>query len=232
MAPKRPPKVSCLLITADRDAFAQCAIDCYESQTYPHKELVIVDSGVKPLNLTGRLPVTYQRVTSKLSLGELRNLALSIADGEYFIQWDDDDYSSPSRIQIQYEHARGRCASVFRRVTLLWPARQYSAISKPRFWEATLMARRDLNLSFPALCHAEDTPVIESMIRSRVPFGIIDQPELYYYIFHGSNTSTPQHFAKLCAYPSVVPIRFRDSFRKLPANLKRLLIPPAGVLRT
>jgi glycosyltransferase involved in cell wall biosynthesis len=181
-----------------------------------------------PLDLTERIgpipSLKYHRVTATLSLGELRNLALSIAEGEYFVQWDDDDYSSPNRIQVQYEHTRNKPASVLRRVILLWPARRYSAISNPRFWEATLMARRDLNLSFPPLDSAEDTPVIESMIRNRVPFGIVDQPDLYYYIVHGNNTSSPQHLAKLCAYPSVFPMRFDDIFAKLPPNLRRVLL--------
>lgn len=221
------PKISCLLVTANRQAFAHCAIDCYESQTYPNKELIVVDSGPAAMDLSdqiGRISsMKYHRVGTALSLGGLRNLALSLAEGEYFVQWDDDDYSAPTRIRVQYEHTRGRAASVLRRVTLVWPARHYSAISKARFWEGTLMARRDLNLKFPAVNCAEDTPVIESMIRNRTPFGIIDQPDLYYYIFHGNNTSSPQHIAKLCGYPSVSPLPFAQIWAKLPPKLRCVL---------
>ena len=224
---KRPPKVSCLLVTGNREAFAQCAIDAYAAQTYSHKELVIVDSGNTPLDLTNRADVPgirYFRALSGRTLGELRNLALSLARGEYFIQWDDDDYSAPERVQVQWEYTRNKAASIMRRVILIWPERLYSAISKPRLWEGTLMARRDLQLRFPPLPRAEDTPVIEGMIKARIPLGIIDEPELYHYIYHGNNTSSRQHFAKLCAYPSIIPLPFEKVFAKLPAALKQTLL--------
>ena len=38
----------------------------------------------------------------KLTLGELRNLSVQYAQGEYVCQWDDDDYYSPLRLYEQY----------------------------------------------------------------------------------------------------------------------------------
>ena len=37
------PKVSCLMVTRQRYVFAQRAIACFRRQTYPNKELIIVD---------------------------------------------------------------------------------------------------------------------------------------------------------------------------------------------
>jgi glycosyltransferase involved in cell wall biosynthesis len=66
-----------------REGFRLGAIECYESQTYPLRELVIVeDEG---------------------TVGAKRNLACSRVKGEIICHWDDDDWSQPERIQDQVE---------------------------------------------------------------------------------------------------------------------------------
>lgn len=54
------------------------AIDCYEAQTWPNRELVIVED-----------PGT---------VGLKRNIACNRSEGEYICHWDDDDWSHPDRI--------------------------------------------------------------------------------------------------------------------------------------
>ena len=39
------PKISCLMITANRLHIAKRAIKCFADQSYPNKELIIIDDG-------------------------------------------------------------------------------------------------------------------------------------------------------------------------------------------
>lgn len=59
------------------------AIRCYESQTYPNRELVLVD---------GRQFAT---------IGETRNCGNDTATGDIIAHFDDDDWSHPNRIAEQ-----------------------------------------------------------------------------------------------------------------------------------
>jgi glycosyltransferase involved in cell wall biosynthesis len=101
------PKVSCLMVTADRRRFVRRALLCYRRQTYPHRELVIVDDGREPLDdlLTGFAPgeVLYHRLARNPGnvLGRLRNISLELATGDLCANWDDDDWYHPDRLAVQ-----------------------------------------------------------------------------------------------------------------------------------
>jgi glycosyltransferase involved in cell wall biosynthesis len=82
------PLVSCIMPTmAGREVFRQQALECYESQTWSHKDLVVVDS-----------PGT---------VGAKRNIAVAMSRGEILCHWDDDDWSAPGRIEDQVRRLLG-----------------------------------------------------------------------------------------------------------------------------
>ena len=97
------PLVSCVLPTKNRAAFIPYAIACYQSQIYPHKELVIVDSGHDDTH--ARLPsdpsIRYISAGADLPVGEMRNLCAKHAKGEFICHFDSDDWSAPERITDQ-----------------------------------------------------------------------------------------------------------------------------------
>lgn len=101
------PKVSCLMVTADRRRFVRRALLCYRRQTYPRRELVIVDDGNEPLDdlLAGFPPdeVRYHRLAKGPGnvLGRLRNISLELARGDLCANWDDDDWYHPDRLDLQ-----------------------------------------------------------------------------------------------------------------------------------
>lgn len=95
------PRVSCILPTADRLAFALEAIRCFDRQDFPSRELVVVDDGEDSRlasSVQGRTDVQYLRLDRRYNLGEKRNLACQAARGEIIVHWDDDDWSSPARV--------------------------------------------------------------------------------------------------------------------------------------
>lgn len=107
------PKISCLLVTANgRFEYLKRSIQCYIDQTYPHKELVVVNEGPKEYqNLLDRHIQELQRddircvwLNGIYTLGGLRNISVGLADGELLCQWDDDDFSTPQRLSSQFSH--------------------------------------------------------------------------------------------------------------------------------
>src|SRR5947208_4146282 len=100
-----PPLISCIMPTGGRAAFARQAVQYFLRQTWPNKELVIVDDGDEDL---GReLPVDrrirYIQMPRKLSIGEKRNLAIEASQGTLLAHWDDDDWYAPHRLEAQPE---------------------------------------------------------------------------------------------------------------------------------
>lgn len=95
------------MVTANRKRIASRAIKCFERQTYANKELVIVDDGKQDYSdLLSNIPpsdVNYVRIKQKerIKLGELRNISLDAAKGDFLIQWDDDDWYHEDRIRLQ-----------------------------------------------------------------------------------------------------------------------------------
>jgi hypothetical protein len=97
--------VSCIMPTADRRIFVPQAIRYFQRQTYPHRELVILDDGRQ--ELTDLIPsdsrVRYVRMDHKATMGAKHNLACELARGEVIVHWDDDDWMADWRLSYQVE---------------------------------------------------------------------------------------------------------------------------------
>ena len=103
--PSPIPLVSCILPTKNRAAYIGDALRSYQSQTYPHKELVIVDNGDDSTEALVRthagVDVRYVRVGGKLTTGDMRNLCAKYAQGTIICHFDSDDWSAPERVTDQ-----------------------------------------------------------------------------------------------------------------------------------
>lgn len=104
---KDTPLVSCVMPTygrlnkgIDGSSLLNEAVESFLRQTYPNKELVIVNDApnqtivfdhpdVKVINCDKRFP----------SLGLKRNFTVEQSSGEYIVTWDDDDISLPNRLE-------------------------------------------------------------------------------------------------------------------------------------
>ncbi|MCP5151013.1 MAG: glycosyltransferase [Chromatiales bacterium] len=199
-----PPLVSCLMVTARRVELALRAVECFRRQTYPTRELVVVDDDPDPTLGTAlarlRDPsIRHLRLApGEASLGALRNHAVQQARGALIAQWDDDDLSDPARLEIQVSAllAARADACLLSRERLWWPARHCIAISGPRAWEGSMLARRDALAPYPDRDRGEDTPVVARLARHH-RLAVLDAPWLYTYVFHGRNTFDTAHFEAL-----------------------------------
>lgn len=195
-------EVSCLMVTRGDPHRVRHSIRGFLEQSIASKELIIV-TDVPPQSLvmvrsefsSENIRWIFSDPNRKLSLGELRNLSIESASGQYIAQWDDDDLYDPTRLeqQIQTIKKNNTTACMLSRWTIWWPNKNRLFISHSRAWEGTLVCTRSAMPRYPALSKAEDTVLIkELMARNDVVF--LDAPRLYIYVVHGSNTWHDAHF--------------------------------------
>lgn len=102
------PLVSAIMPTRDRTKLAALAIDSFFSQSYPNKELVILDD-LDDRSFPHFDPimhpegVIYRLMPYLAGIAEKRNLCVEYANGEIIMHFDSDDWSAPERMGNQVE---------------------------------------------------------------------------------------------------------------------------------
>lgn len=95
--------VSCVCPTKNRVDWIPRAVECFQSQTYPNLEMLIVhDPGYSAVFEDERIRVI--EAPSGITLGAKRNFACSQARGEIIANFDDDDWSDPGRVLEEVNH--------------------------------------------------------------------------------------------------------------------------------
>jgi len=94
------PKVSCILITADRPTFINIAIENFLEQDYVNRELIIIDDGQESCHhlIPDVSNIRYFYSKALGTLGRKRNIACEKATGEIIVHMDDDDWYAPNWI--------------------------------------------------------------------------------------------------------------------------------------
>ncbi len=110
------PLVCCICLTKDRPGYLKQAVECFKSQTYAEKHLVILDTGnpfVRMDDIFAGLTTCRDHSIAGHSIGWLRNHCLEkcqwpiVPDRATIIaHWDDDDWSAPERLSDQVRHFR------------------------------------------------------------------------------------------------------------------------------
>jgi hypothetical protein len=205
--PERRPAISCLMVTADRPEQARLSIACFARQTYPERELVVVDNGADAA-ASARLaeivreadgaPAPIRLISAPagaLSLGELRNLSVEHAQGAYLATWDDDDLSDPLRLAVEFRALvqTGSQACALSRALVWCPKRRLLAARRVRFWENTMLCERGALPRYEPLARSEDRVAVDAIIAS-ARMAYIDHPRLYVYVGHAANTTGFRNF--------------------------------------
>jgi len=188
--------VSAIMPTRGRPAMAQDALSCFRRQTWPWRELIIIDdldsrSFSEPPQAPG---VHYHLLERRASVGAKRNIAIKRSRGDFIVHWDDDDLSNPVRIANQVEHLTdsphvqivGYGAVQFTDGRDWW---MYRSPDSCFALGTSLMYRRAWwdSHRFPDLPIGEDT-VFLSQARGRI--AVYDCNGLMFCRIHGGNTST------------------------------------------
>ena len=178
-----------------RNALAREAVRCFVEQTYRPRELLILNEGEESLGLEGEniREIRIGRVATR-TLGDLRNLALELASGDWVIQWDDDDWYGPQRIEEQMGARRPGSA------VLLEDIVQYSLCRHSGFrteWASgfpgSILHERSTGARYPSLSRGEDV-VFQKQFRDIIV--VRSERPLYIYRHHTQNTWEEQHIMR------------------------------------
>lgn len=194
------PRVSCIMPTRDRSTFAHLAVGDFLDQSYPDKELIVLDNGETPVTLPSHPSIRYVRHARHDPIGTLRNVACELASGEYIAHWDDDDWYAPWRLDYQVGDCRGDAGDIAGLSHLLfwdplagnaWQYR-YPADRQPWVHGGTMLYRRDYwrRHPFPEIDVGEDVRFVWSALDARIVAHADDR--FYVGIVHAGNTSPKQ----------------------------------------
>ncbi len=163
------PMVSCIMPTLDRRRFVPRAIQYFQRQDYPAKELVILDDGRDPVaDLVPDDPrIVYRRLEHRVVLGAKRNLACELAKGSIIVHWDDDDWQARHRLSTQVARLVQTgsdlcgCRALYFYDPATGQAWRYAWSRTGRIWAAgsSLGYRKDLwkRSPFPEVATGEDS---------------------------------------------------------------------------
>src|SRR6185503_427098 len=96
--------VSAVMPTRGRVALARLAVDCFLSQTYSDKELVILDDYDEPSfpdGITHPLVRYFRTENIRYQIPIKRNRVNALANGAVIFHLDSDDWSAPDRMALQ-----------------------------------------------------------------------------------------------------------------------------------
>ena len=196
MSSSERPLVSCLCVTEDRAAFLPWLLRGYDAQTYPHRELVVVDSSREPWDFPERADVRVVSMGHGSWIPAKRNRALEEARGEVVMWFDDDDWQHPERVErLVAVLARGApyagpAAGWFIDVRTLRCRRHvsrgciFNGLAFQR--EVAASVRFDLGVR-----KASDTRYLRALARQHGPGRIVPWT-LFAWLCHDSNISNPR----------------------------------------
>lgn len=187
------PLITCVMVTGkspDRKRLALQAIRSYLQQTYTRRELLIVNDADWDL---GDGEGIREIKVSPRTLGELRNVGLEEAHGEWICQWDDDDYSHPVRLERQLAVAEpDKCVLLSKQVRYNFEEDSAFAAKVGEGIPGTILHPRTEQRYLPEGKH-EDSHFWKDVWGPERRVLLTDVPWLYFRFYHGSNTWHARH---------------------------------------
>lgn len=196
-------KVSCIMPTYNRRKFVRFALDLFQQQDYPNRELIIVDDGSDPIGdlVEGLENIRYLRLSQRASIGEKRNLACQHATGDLIAHWDDDDWYSSDRLRYQVTPILASKADITgldNGFVLELPSGEFWTINsglhqqlfKGNVHGGTLVYRKELlnhGLRYPNANLAEDAYLLHYAMQRGQRLVRLANPGVFVYVRHGRN---------------------------------------------
>lgn len=201
-----PPLVSCVCLTTapKRAAYLPDAVRAFRWQTYPDRELVIVNDG-EPLTSSDPMirVVNLPAIGRRWTLGEKRNVGVREARGDYLATWDDDDVSMPERLAHQVaEMERTRAdAALADAMAVADDALRLVGVchrGTSRPVQASAMLRRSAVVAaggYPVADYREDAELLERL-RLYVRAHVITLPGCEWYIMRRHRQNVTHEFGE------------------------------------
>lgn len=186
--PEEFPLVSAIMLagrTALPDVLA--AINCFQAQTYPYKELIIVNNAknqfdAAALNIQAQRNVALIDTPYPFFAGMARNFGISTANGRILAQFDPDYWYAPNRLEAQIATIASEQATV----SVLASTLQYSFVSGRASYQqndrnailGTMVFVRPQNIDHPNLDKQEELGLLEKLQNAGGKVVSLPTPEL------------------------------------------------------
>ena len=97
------PLISAIMLAGDnQQKDIDNAVECFKNQSYPNKELILVDDKLQHISDPGDNEVKLATPEAKLSSGMARNYALSLINGHIIVQFEPYYWYAANRITAQF----------------------------------------------------------------------------------------------------------------------------------
>jgi glycosyltransferase involved in cell wall biosynthesis len=197
------PLASCIMPTFNRRKYIPQALQSFQQQDYPERELIIVDDGSDPVEdlIPPAANIRYLRLPRRASIGAKRNLACQHAQGEIIAHWDDDDWYASDRLRYQAApiiQGQADLTGLENAFVLQLPQAEFWGID-PHLHQrlfvgnvhgGTLVYRKELwskGLRYPEVNLAEDASFIFRATRMGKRLTKLSNPGVFVYVRHGGN---------------------------------------------
>jgi len=162
-------------------------IDCFRAQTYPNKELVVVNNApnqfsASDLNIMAEENVFLVDTPVEFSAGMARNYGISATNGQILAQFDPDYWHAPDRLQSQV----AAMAKEGVHICALSSTLSYSFVSGRARIQTnntgailnTMVFTRPVNIDYPDTDTCEERELFKRMVSTGLKSIAIDSPEL------------------------------------------------------
>ena len=171
------------------------AIESFRRQVYSNRGLLIVNQG-PPFDIAESNIRELAVRTRRHTLGDLRNIGLSAAQGDLVTAWDDDDFHGSRRLLEQVEHG---CPCMLQNMVLVNSLTGDAKVISAKWWRnggfpGTLLYPRHTSCRYQSLPRGEDDQFAAQFVCDRP---LINSPLAYIRFFHGDNTCPAWHYANL-----------------------------------
>lgn len=200
------PLVTCVMVTGgpERQWWAQRSFLAYcKQKRYPNRELLVINESqgtewefhVVPdgVDVNAREIMLPYHVHT---LGSLRNIGKTEAEGDWILQWDDDDWFHHERIYDQMRFRQdGYCQTLFAQVRYCMRTGTAYTYSNPGTGIAGTILHPRTDFMYPNQTGWEDTPfLLGGWGEDRISvLNNVVRPHLYIRFFHGNNLSDARH---------------------------------------
>ena len=187
--------VTCLCLTRNRLDWLPKAIRCFQQQTYPKRELLILADGQDVGHLVPEhdQQIRLIHLAGSPEIGAKRNYGCERAAGEIIAHFDDDDHSAPGRLADQVERLleTGKAVTGFHSMRFTdgirwWKyegTRNYALGTSLCYWRAWWKDH-----PFPTLQIGEDNAMVAAA-HAAGQLVTADAGDLMYATNHAGNTS-------------------------------------------
>jgi glycosyltransferase involved in cell wall biosynthesis len=186
-------------LTRNRRQWLPQAIQCFQAQTYPLRELLILADGADVRDLVpsdGRIRLVV--LSGAAEIGMKRNVGCELAAGDVIAHWDDDDCSAPGRLsdQIGRMEETGVAVTGYHSMRFTDGVRWWLYEGSPNYALGTsLCYRREWWAAhkFKSVQVGEDNQFVAEANHAR-QLSSVDARDLMYATIHNANTS-PRNMA-------------------------------------